>query len=97
MAVEHFNDLSDHYSRLSDSHTLLSQSQKLGRLYVERMQNLMLRPDIIHTMQTVSLSQYKFDHRKDSVLERMHRDSIVFGDILKEREAGLLKRVTERT
>jgi len=74
--VEYFNDM--------EPGTPLSV--KMHRQYVERMQHLMLRPDIIIAMQQVSLSQYdaKF-HGVDSagVRKRMVDDVHVFGEIHK--------------
>ena len=54
MAVEHFNDLADGEDKRSQA-----AAQKLGRLYVERMQTLMLRPDIIKAMQSVAIRKYE--------------------------------------
>ena len=72
--MEYFNDM--------DPPTDLSQ--KMHRQYVERMQNLMLRPDIIIAMQQVSLRQYdqKFNGAdSEGVSARMGQDVQVFGQI----------------
>ena len=61
-------------------------SLKMHRQYVERMQILMLRPDVILSMQQVSLKQYdaKFNGADaDGVRKRMVEDVEVFGEIHK--------------
>ncbi len=63
MAVEHYNTFGGG----------TPHSQRMHRLYVERMQNFLLRPDIILAMQSVSLNQYqkKFTQGAEQVKERM--------------------------
>lgn len=71
LAVEHYNTLGT------------PDSSRKHRLYVERMQNLLLRPDIILAMQQVSLTQYqrKFEEGAEQVKERMEQDVEVFTKI----------------
>ena len=74
--MEYFNDM--------EPATPLSL--KMHRQYVERMQQLMLRPDIILAMQQVSLSQYDAKFRgldSAGVRQRMVDDVQVFGQIHK--------------
>ena len=71
LAVEHYNTLET------------PDASRKHRLYVERMQNLLLRPDIILAMQQVSLTQYqrKFEEGAEQVKERMEQDVEVFTKI----------------
>ena len=71
LAVEHYNTLGT------------PDASRKHRLYVERMQNLLLRPDIILAMQQVSLTQYqrKFEEGAEQVKERMEQDVEVFTKI----------------
>jgi hypothetical protein len=59
-------------------------SERLHRLYVERMQNLLIRPDIINCMQRASLSLVSLKANmgsREKLLQKMQEDTRVFGEI----------------